>query len=205
MRSIQRRGPNDHRDTFALVVLAAIPQEKYWVSLTFAALFVWLSDPGGPFRSRLTPLAEFAGIGALLTALGYEVGSAAWGWVVVVAFAVTLVGGAVGQARPAQLHLRVLLNVWFLIALSQSVVVHVAHVDTTAGAQTLAWLTGSGVAIAYKSAGSGIVARVVRSSSRNDRLCSMILVSLSSPSTSSDASSCSQTESKLTSRERASS
>jgi hypothetical protein len=131
------------------VALAAIPQEKYWVSFAFGALFLWLTDPGGPFAERLRRLAEFAGIGALLTALGYEVGAAAWGWAVLVAFVVTLVGGLAVKLGLHSFTATMVLNVWFLISLSQSVAVQSAHVNTTAGAQTLAWLAGSVVAIAY--------------------------------------------------------
>ena len=130
-----------------LVVLAAIPQEKYWISVAFGGMFVWLSDPGGPFRSRLRRLAEFAVIGALLTALGYEIGTAAWGWVVVAAFAITLISGLSVKLGLHSFTAAVLLNVWFLIAISQSVAVQNSQVDTTAGAQTLAWLLGSVVAI----------------------------------------------------------
>ncbi len=34
-----------------LIVLSLIGQEKYWLSVSFAALFVALSDPGGCRRS----------------------------------------------------------------------------------------------------------------------------------------------------------
>jgi len=76
-----------------LIVLAAIGQQKYWISVSFGALFVLLSDPGGDYADRAARMAEFAVIGALLTALGFGVGGEAWGWPVLAAFVITLLAG----------------------------------------------------------------------------------------------------------------
>lgn len=132
-----------------LVILAAVPQEKYWVSFTFGALFVWLSDPGGRYPPRLRHTAGVAAVGALLTALGFGLGTAAWGWVVLVAFVVTLAGGLMVAYGMHRFTSGMLVNLWFLIALSESVSFQVAGVHTSAGAQTLAWLIGAAVTLAF--------------------------------------------------------
>ena len=75
------------------IVLAAIGQEKYWVSVSFGALFVALSDPGGGYADRVMRMTEFALIGALLTALGFSASDRAWGLVVLAAFVITLLAG----------------------------------------------------------------------------------------------------------------
>jgi hypothetical protein len=62
-----------------LVVLAAIGEEKYFLSVSFAVLFVALSDPGGPYRARLQTMGGVGVIGALLTALGFAIGGGPWG------------------------------------------------------------------------------------------------------------------------------
>jgi hypothetical protein len=53
-----------------LIVLTAIHQETYWLSLLFSALFAGLADPGGEYGYRVLRMAGFAVIGAALTALG---------------------------------------------------------------------------------------------------------------------------------------
>ncbi len=79
---IKRQGFNLRAGAFVLavlllplIVLGAIGQDRYWVSVSFGALFVLLSDPGGDYADRVVRMAEFAVIGALLTALGFSVGS----------------------------------------------------------------------------------------------------------------------------------
>lgn len=64
-----------------LVVLGALGQGKYFISVAMAALFTGLCDPGGKYSYRAPRLAVMAVAGALLTALGYWLGAAAWvGW-----------------------------------------------------------------------------------------------------------------------------
>jgi hypothetical protein len=62
-----------------LIVLHAINQEVYYLSVAFGALFTGLNDPGGQYGYRL---ALKAVAGALLTALGFAIGDGAWGVVV---------------------------------------------------------------------------------------------------------------------------
>ncbi|MGO9053323.1 MAG: FUSC family protein [Streptosporangiaceae bacterium] len=131
-----------------LIVLAAIGQEKYWLSVSFGALFVALSDPGGHYADRAARMAEFAVIGALLTALAFGVGDQAWGWVVLVAFVFTLLAGLAVKFGARRFAAGTLLNVWFIIALSLPASYHLAHIHTHPWAQALAWLTGSALIIA---------------------------------------------------------
>lgn len=53
-----------------LIVLAAIGQEKYWLSMSFGAWLVLRSDRGGDYMDRAARITEFAAIGALLTGSG---------------------------------------------------------------------------------------------------------------------------------------
>jgi hypothetical protein len=69
-----------------LIVLGVLHQEKYFLSVAFAALFVGLSDPGGEYGYRLPRMALVAVAGALLTALGFALGDRAWRLVVPAAF-----------------------------------------------------------------------------------------------------------------------
>jgi hypothetical protein len=76
-----------------LVVFWAIGHEEYLLSALFGMLFAALSDPGGSYGNRASRLAIFGLIGAAVTALGFGLGGAAWGWLAVAAFAVTLLAG----------------------------------------------------------------------------------------------------------------
>jgi len=101
-----------------LIVLAVVGQEKYWLSVSFAALFVALSDPGGPYGIRLRGMAGIAVIGAGVTALGFAMGGGPWGSVVLAAFAITLTAGLSMKFGLHRFVAALLLNIWFLIALS---------------------------------------------------------------------------------------
>ena len=132
-----------------LIVLGVLNQEKYFLSVSFAALFVGLSDPGGEYGYRVPRMALVAVAGALLTALGFGVGGAAWGLVVLVAFAVTVLAGLTVKYGLHRFTAGLLLNIWFLIAVALPAAYRLDHVHTNAWAQTLAWLIGSALTIAY--------------------------------------------------------
>ena len=100
-----------------LIVLAVLEQEKYLLSVFFGALFVGLSDPGGGYLQRVSRLAEVGVIGAVLTALGFGIGGQAWGFAVLAAFVVTLLGGLAATFGLHRLVVAMLLNVWFIVAL----------------------------------------------------------------------------------------
>ena len=132
-----------------LVVLGVLDQEKYFVSMLFAVLFMEASDPGGEYGYRMSHLALFAVTGALLTALGFGLGGAAWGWVVLALFVITLVAELAVKYGLHRFVAALLLNIWFVIALSVQAGYRLDHTHTSAWAQALAWLIGSALVFAY--------------------------------------------------------
>jgi hypothetical protein len=132
-----------------LIVLGVLGQEKYFVSMLFAVLFVGASDPGGEYGYRVSHMAVVAVTGALLTWLGFGIGGAAWGWVVLALFVVTLVAGLAVKYGLHRFVAALLLNIWFVIALSVQAGYRLDHTHTTAWAQALAWLVGSALVFAY--------------------------------------------------------
>ena len=153
--AVNREGLNVSRGLEALAVLAvplvvliALDEEKYLLSLSFGVLFVALSDPGGELAQRLRPMAGVAVVGTLITAFGFAIGDAAWGFVVLAAFVVTLLCGLILRFGIHTFVAALLVNIWFLIALSVRVGFDVSHVSTSAWSQALAWLIGSALWIA---------------------------------------------------------
>jgi Fusaric acid resistance protein-like len=132
-----------------LIVLAAIGQRQFWLSVSFGVLFVALSDPGGDQLQRVTRMALFALIGALLTVLGFGIGGWAWGLVVLAAFVITLLAGLAVKFGVHRFVMAMLLNVWFVVAITLPGAYHASHIHTNAWAQALAWLTGSALMIVY--------------------------------------------------------
>ena len=131
-----------------LVVTTAQHQERYFLSVAFGLLFVGLSDPGGAYLSRFRRMAVVGLIGTLLTALGFGIGGVAWGYVVLATFVITVVGGLVINFGVEALVAGILLNVWFLIALSAATGLP-ARVSFHPWNQALAWLIGSGIWIVF--------------------------------------------------------
>lgn len=153
--TIDRKGINVTRGLEVLgillalfVVLTAIDQQKYYLTVAFAVLFVGLSDPGGPYAIRARDMAGVGLGGTVLTALGFGIGGGPWGWVVLASFAITLLGGLalkLGTHRFVDFYL---LNVWFLIALSVPATQHLTPGRSDAWGQAVAWLVGSALWIA---------------------------------------------------------
>jgi Fusaric acid resistance protein-like len=84
-----------------------------------------------------------------VTALGFGIGGDTWGWLVLAAFAVTLVAGLAAVFGVHRFVAGYLLNVWFVIALGfASSVHHHAHITSYTWAQVLAWAGGSALWIA---------------------------------------------------------
>jgi uncharacterized membrane protein YccC len=138
-----------------LVVFWAIGYEQYLLSALFGVLFAGLADPGGGFGSRLSRIAVFSLIGAGLTALGFGIGGDAWGWLVLAAFAVTLMAGLAVVFGVHRFVAALLLNIWFIVALGAAFGFHqfnVGHPHTNitsyTWAQVLAWAGGSALWIA---------------------------------------------------------
>ena len=132
-----------------LIVLGVLHQEKYFLSVAFAALFVGLSDPGGDYGYRVPRMALVAVVGALLTVLGFGIGGWAWGLVVLAAFVITVLAGLTVKYGLHRFTAALLLNIWFLITLALPAAYHLDHVHTNPWAQALAWLIGSALTIAY--------------------------------------------------------
>ena len=131
-----------------LVLFWAIGHEQYLESAVFGVLFTAVADPGGSYGSRVSRIAGFGLVGAALTALGFGIGGDAWGWLVLAAFAVTLVTGlaiAFGVHRFVAFNF---LNIWFIISLALASSYHHTHQFSYTWAQVLAWAGGSALWIA---------------------------------------------------------
>jgi len=136
-----------------LVVFWAIGHEQYLLSAIFGVLFTALADPGGSYGYRVSHTAVFGLIGAGLAALGFGIGGDAWGWLVLAAFAVTLVAGLAVMFGVHRFVTAYLLNVWFIITLAVAAGFHHAaqnanytlatHFTSYTWAQVLAWAGGS--------------------------------------------------------------
>ena len=132
-----------------LVVFWAIGHEEYLLSALFGALFAVVADPGGGYGYRASRIAVFALIGAGLTALGFGIGGDAWGWLVLAAFAVTLVAGLAVTFGVHRFVTASLLNVWFIVALAVAFSLHhQARITSYTWAQVLAWAGGAALWIA---------------------------------------------------------
>src|SRR5450755_4091046 len=153
---LNRKGLNVPRGLVVLVVMAVpiivlsvIGKEQYWVSASFGALFVGLSDPGGQFGHRASHMGLMAVMGALLTAVGFGIGDRAWELVVLATFVVTLLGGLAVKFGLHRFVAGALLNAWFLVAIGLPAGYKLAGVTSHAWAQVLAWLAGSALWIAF--------------------------------------------------------
>ena len=132
-----------------LIILSALDLEHYWISMSFGALFVWLSDPGGNYAFRVRDMAVVGVLGALLTALGYGIGAGPWGFVVLAAFAVTALAGLAIKFGAHRMVAALLLNAWFLVEIALPGTYHLGHIHTSGWGQGLAWLIGAALTIAY--------------------------------------------------------
>jgi hypothetical protein len=127
-----------------LIVFWAIGHEQYLLSALFGLLFALAADPGGRYGYRGLHMAVFALFGAGLTALGFGIGGADWGWLVLAAFAVTLAAGLAVMFGVHAFVAALLLNVWFIIALGLAFSLHhQARIISDTWAQVLAWAGGS--------------------------------------------------------------
>jgi hypothetical protein len=132
-----------------LVVFFLVDQEEYFVSAFFALVFIGVSDPGGDYTYRLSHMAAYGAVGALLTAFGVAIGGDAWGWVVLAAFVVTFLSGLAIRFGVHRYVAAILLNIWFVIALAMPIADQRDHVQPNTWGQTLAWLIGTAVVLIY--------------------------------------------------------
>ncbi|MEU6799479.1 FUSC family protein [Streptomyces neyagawaensis] len=129
-----------------LFVFWAIGHEQYLLSAIFGVLFTALADPGGGYGRRAFDTSLFALIGAGVTALAFGIGAEAWGWLVLVAFLVTLAAGLAAAFGARRFVNALLLNIWFIIAIALGVGLHKSsHITSYTWAQVLAWTGGAAV------------------------------------------------------------
>jgi len=136
-----------------LLVVVLVGEEKYWENVTFGALFVALSDPGGAYAARLRPMVSVGLGGAFVTGLGYAIGGEAWAIVVLAAFVITLLCGLTIKFGVHTFTAALLVNSWFLVAIA---VPEGHHWDTASSGwwrQALAWLVGGALFIAVSFVG----------------------------------------------------
>jgi hypothetical protein len=126
-----------------LVVLWAIGHEEYLLSAVFGVIFTALADLGGSYGSRALRGAAFGLAGAGVTALGFGLGGAAWGWLVLAAFAVTLLAGLTIVFGAHRFAATELLNIWLIIALALGFGFHSSRITSYTWAQVLAWAGGA--------------------------------------------------------------
>jgi Fusaric acid resistance protein-like len=146
-----------------LVVLAILGQEKYWLSMSFAILSVALMDPGGAYQHRLRAMAGVGLVGVPLTALGFSIGGGPWGVVVLAAVIVTLLAGLSMKFGLHGMTAGLLLNSWFLIAISVPASEHLTPAHSGWWQQALAWAIGAALWI-----GLTLVVWVVRGRQAQD-------------------------------------
>ncbi|WP_431993342.1 FUSC family protein [Streptomyces albogriseolus] len=133
-------------------VFGAIGHEVYLISALFGLLFAALADPGGGYGHRALSIARFALIGAGVTALAFGVGSGAWGWLVLVAFVVTLAAGLAATLGVHGLVDALLLNLWFVVAAGFEFSIHdEGRITSHVWAQVLSWTGGAAlwITVAY--------------------------------------------------------
>ena len=132
-----------------LIVFWAIGHEEYLLSAVVGVVFAAAADPGGSYGYRASHIAVFALVGAGLTALAFGIGGSGWGWLVLAAFAVTLLSGLAVMFGAHRFVAAYLLSVWFIIALGIAFSLHHhARITSYTWAQVLAWLGGAALWIA---------------------------------------------------------
>ena len=132
-----------------LVFFWSYGHEVYLLSALFGAIFSLVIDPGGAYRQRVLRMALFGLLGAGLTALGFGLGGHAWGWLVLLTFAVTLVCSLAIVGGVHAFVSGLILNVWFIIALGVEFSLHQqSRVTSYVWAQVAAWAAGSALWIA---------------------------------------------------------
>ena len=132
-----------------LVVLVATGYEQYLLTALVAVLFAAAADPGGDYGYRAMHLAVYGLIGAALTALGFGLGGSSWGWLMLAAFVVTLLAGLAIRFGMHRFVAALLLNLWFIIALSVAVSFHHhTRITSYTWAQAVTWVGGTALWIA---------------------------------------------------------
>jgi fusaric acid resistance family protein len=131
-----------------LLVVVLVGEEKYWENVTFGALFVALSDPGGPYGARLRAMTWVALGGAFVTGLGYAIGGGSWGIVVIASFLITFLSALTIKFGVRAFTAALLVNSWFLVAIAVPEGHHLHASNSGWWQQALAWLVGAALFIA---------------------------------------------------------
>jgi len=131
-----------------LLIVVLIGEEKYWENVTFGALFVALSDPGGAYGGRLRAMTWVALGGAFVTGLGYAIGGESWVIVVIAAFVITFLSGLAIKFGVRAFTSALLVNSWFLVAIAVPEGHHLHASNSGWWQQALAWLVGAALFIA---------------------------------------------------------
>src|SRR5262245_23022963 len=126
-----------------MVVLVATGHKQYVFAAVYAVLRAAYHDPGRAFGSRVWELALYGLVGCALTALAFSLATSAWGWRVLAVTAVTLVAGLMAVFGEHRFAGAMLLNIWFLIALSLGAADARNQVTSHTWAQVLAWAGGT--------------------------------------------------------------
>ncbi|MFE0690395.1 FUSC family protein [Streptomyces xiamenensis] len=171
MFALDPAGPNWARGVAALdialvplLVFWSIGHQEYLVSAIFGLLFSALEDPGGGIRFRVSRVATFGLLGAGVTALGFAIAGAAWFWLVLVSFGVTLTASLAAVFGARAFATALLLNLWFVLSLGHGFSFHqAAHLTSHLWAQVVAWAGGSALWIAVLLLGWLIHGRGARS------------------------------------------
>jgi Fusaric acid resistance protein-like len=129
-----------------LLVLKWLGHEELWLSFAFGAIYTratYIAVDDGAASSRRWSIG-FVLVGTVLTALAYLLGGANWIVVVLAVFVNTFLSYLPSAYSPHGATGGVLLNFWFLIALSTTSALGKPPSETwpLAGPQALAWLTG---------------------------------------------------------------
>ena len=115
------------------VLLIALDDEKYLLNVIFGVLFVALSDPGGTLAQRPRPMAGVAVGGGMLIRLGFAIREGPWGFAVLAAFVVTVLGGLMMRFGIHTFVAASLVNIWFIVALTLPASYDAAHVRRLPG------------------------------------------------------------------------
>jgi hypothetical protein len=127
-----------------LVFFWTYGHEVYLLSTLFGAILALVSDPGGAYGPRVARMVLFGLVGAGLTAAGFALGGQAWGWLVLVAFAVTLVCTLAIVRGVHAFVAGMMLNIWFIVALGVEFSrQHQSGPTSYVWGQVLAWAAGS--------------------------------------------------------------
>jgi hypothetical protein len=133
----------------SLLVLRALGHPELFLSFSFGLLVTGLSDivVRGAYPTRVRWSGAIVLVGAVVTALGFLMGGASWVVVALAVLVTTLLSTLAMAYGKRGAIAGLLLNVWFIVALSASFALENTRTQTSslAGSRALAWLVGGGL------------------------------------------------------------